>query len=337
MRMIRTIAALSAMALLNTPAFNYAEKHNDHTASTIAVPVLWKIPVDISSRDLLHGSGGLNDAPRAPFVFLKEDLDGTNPKFSVRDGNGIEWKVKLGVETRPEVAASRLLWAAGYFTAEYYFVPALRVEKMPVLKRGQNLLGPDGLFFGVRFKREPGCGKKVDIWDWRHNPFLGTREFNGLRVMMALINNWDLKNVNNAIIRCPDVPDAGEIYIISDLGASFGAGSWIRPLDHAKGNLAFYARSRFVRKIADNYVDLNIGTRPALVNAVNLPLYLQYLKMEWIGKRIPRSDARWIGELLSRLSPQQIRDALRGAGYAPHEVEGFSEILLSRIAELKNL
>ena len=50
--------------------------------------------------------------------------------------------------------------------------------------------------------------------------FTGTRELNGLRVMMALINNWDLKDENNAIYREKPVRD--QIYEVSDLGASFG-------------------------------------------------------------------------------------------------------------------
>ena len=59
--------------------------------------------------------------------------------------------------------------------------------------------------------------------------------------------------------------------------------------------------------------------------------------LEWIGKRIPRGDARWLGELLARLSPEQIRDAFRAAGYSPEEIEGFSKIVEGRIAQLREL
>jgi len=37
--------------------------------------------------------------------------------------------------------------------------------------------------------------------------------------MMALINNWDLKDVNNAVHEY----EGKRIYLISDLGASFGS------------------------------------------------------------------------------------------------------------------
>jgi hypothetical protein len=70
---------------------------------------------------------------------------------------------------------------------------------------------------------------------------------------------------------------------------------------------------------------------------VVLPLYAKYVGMEWIGKNIPRSDARWIGQLLAQLSPDQIRDAFRAAGYTPEETEGFTEAVLARISELNDL
>src|SRR6266404_4166297 len=56
--------------------------------------ILWINPQDISSRNLYYGPGGERDAPHTTFTFLKEDLDGSNPKFDVRDENGVKWKVK---------------------------------------------------------------------------------------------------------------------------------------------------------------------------------------------------------------------------------------------------
>jgi hypothetical protein len=44
-----------------------------------------------------------------------------------------------------------------------------------------------------------------------------------------------------------------------------------------------------------------------------------------------------MGSLLSRLSPKQIHDAFRAAGYSQREVDEFSNILESRIAELRDL
>jgi hypothetical protein len=56
-----------------------------------------------------------------------------------------------------------------------------------------------------------------------------------------------------------------------------------------------------------------------------------------VGRHIPVADAKWIGDLLAQLSPQQIRDAFRAAGFSPEEVEGFSSVVQQRILELKAL
>jgi len=303
--------------------------------------VLWRDPGNIAARDLYYGPGGLKDEPHGPFVFLKEDLEGTSPKFDVRDADGTEWKAKLGIETRPETAASRLVWAVGYFTNEDYFLPELRVENMPArLHRGQDLIAPDGSFHDVRLKRHLPGEKKAGDWRWCDNPFVHTRELNGLRVMMALINNWDLKDENNSVYKVEDPRGSAEpedVYMVSDLGASFGNTGRSWPASKSKGNLEAYSRSKFIRRIKSGHVDFNVPTRPALFYSVSLPEFIHRLHLRWIGKQIPRSDAKWIGQLLAQLTPVQIRDAFRAAGYAPDEAEGFARVVLQRIAELNGL
>src|SRR5579862_2872690 len=84
---------------------------------------LWREPKDISSENLFDGPGGKEHAPRGPFTFVKEDLEGTNPKYDVKDENNVKWKIKLGAEARPETVASRFVWAIGYHADEDYFLP----------------------------------------------------------------------------------------------------------------------------------------------------------------------------------------------------------------------
>ncbi len=93
--------------------------------------VLWTDPGDIRSRDLYWGLGGREHQPQLPVEFLQEDAKGTSPKFDVRDAAGKKWKAKLGVESKPETAAARLLWAIGYEANENYFFPDLQVTNMP--------------------------------------------------------------------------------------------------------------------------------------------------------------------------------------------------------------
>src|SRR5437764_318429 len=199
--------------------------------------VLWRDPTDIASRNLFYGSGGEEHQPHGPFTFVKEDLDGSNPKFVVLDRDGVKWKVKLGIEARPETAASRLTWAVGYYASEDYFVPDLPVQGLPVrLRRGQKFRVPDGSVHNARLKRELKEEHKVGEWAWRQSPFVGTRELNGLKVVMAVINNWDLKDENNAIYR----NGAERIYMVSDLGASLGSAGRGWPSYKGKGNLNSY-------------------------------------------------------------------------------------------------
>ncbi|HTT63235.1 MAG TPA: hypothetical protein VMG35_15375 [Bryobacteraceae bacterium] len=294
--------------------------------------VLWRAPADIASRNLYYGPGGRKDVPRGTFTFVKEDLQGSNPKFVVRDQYGHKWKVKLGIEARPETVASRLVWAVGYSANEDYFVSNLHVQGMPAhLHRGRNLIGPDGWVRNVRLKREDE--KKAGHWRWRHDPFTGTRELNGLKVVMALINNWDLKDVNNAIYQDGDA----QIYMVSDLGASFGAAGRAWPRQKAKGNLEVYERSRFIRKVTPLDVDFEAPARPSLIYVVNPKEYFSRLRLESIGRNIPREDARWIGDWLARLSPKQILDAFRAADYSPREAAAFAQVIERRIAVLTDL
>ena len=234
-----------------------------------ATAVLWQAPADIHSRNLFYGPGGKGHAPHSVYSFIKEDLNGTNPKFDVRDENNVKWKVKLGIEAQPEVVATRLVWAVGYSANEDYFLPELRVENMPAhLRRGQNLVSDGGTVHNVRLKRSLKNEKKVGSWQWRANPFAGRRELNGLRVMMALLNNWDLKDVNNSVYEDKHPQKSNnfaEVYMVSDLGSTFGTTGRSWPRTKAKCNLESYSHSKFISKVTPEYVDFNVPTRPALI------------------------------------------------------------------------
>jgi hypothetical protein len=300
---------------------------------------LWQDPADLESRDLLYGSGGKNDAPPpGPFQFVKEDLNGTNPKFTVTDANGAKWKVKLGAEARPETVATRFVWAAGYFVDEDYFVPKAQITEVPKhgLKRLKGLISSDSTVTAVRFERQDKTEKKDGRWSWKMNPFAGSREWNGLRVMMAVLNNWDLKDENNTVYKAKGAKDSAEIYEVSDLGASFGTTNLVPGHEKSRGNLQAFEHSHFIKRKTRTTVDFATPGRPAFPAMLN-PWEFSRIKLEWIGRDIPRADAKWIGLILSRLSPSQIRDAFRSADYSPAEVERFSQVVERRIAELNAL
>src|SRR5437588_7365653 len=318
-----------------------AKKEKETEAANRLPAVLWRDPGDISSRDLLNGEGGANDAPdpRADYTFIKEDLNGSSPKFYAQDSNGVKWLVKLGVEARPETAATRLVWAMGYYTDEDYFLPRIHVRNFPKLRHKTKGASPKtGIVLNARLKRQ-GEGEKVENWDWFNNPFVGTRELNGLRVLMAVINNWDLIAKNNKLY----VANNERHLVVSDIGASFGKTGWppshVPLVPHAtKGVLKDYAHSKFIRAIRGDTVTFEMRTRaPGYVRKFKKEYFDDYRRAQLVAEDIPIADAEWIGSLLARLTPQQIRDAFRAAGHEPRAVDGFAQVLEKRIAMLNHL
>ena len=264
------------------------------------------------------------------FRFLEESSGGTSAKFVVVDEHGARWKAKLGEEARSETAATRLLWAAGYIVDEDYYRTAIHVRDMRRLARGQEFVSADGTVSGVRLER-PSSGIDEETWSWYDNPLIGTREFNGLRVLMALVNNWDLKEVNN--VRTGTA--ASRVYGISDLGATFGRTGDVRT--RSKGVAKDYADSPFIGTVTATHVDFVLHSRPFLPTIVHVPNYRLRTRMESIVKQIPLADARWIGERLSQLSAAQIGDCFRAGGFAPADVEIYTRAVLLRIAALTAL
>ena len=302
-------------------------------ASRLHNPVLWRDPVSISTLDLYLGQGGVEGQPVAPFKFQAEDRHGTNPKFDVRDSQGTQWRVKLGDEARPEVVASRLLWAVGYFVNDDYVVPSAQVEGLH-LDRGSKLAS-GGHIRDARFEKKPDHQKKIGIWCWKQNPFTGTKEFNGLRAMMALMNNWDLKDVNNAVYR--DEASGKDLFLTSDIGATFGTNGLSWSKRRSKGDVGTFAKSEFITDKTATTVSFGTPAAPALIEAPNVEQYEMRRDLRWIGEKIPIADARWIGSILKQLSHRQIEDAFRAGHFPPEETEKYVVILEERINELAAL
>ncbi|MBZ5543439.1 MAG: hypothetical protein LAO07_07145 [Acidobacteriia bacterium] len=304
MRVYSRIFSSLVVLFLTLPAFA-------QQAGTTAA--LWRDRGDAATLDLLNGPGGKEHQPGTNFKFIEEAKSGTAPKFDVEDENGTKWKVKLGPEVKSETAATRLVWAAGYFADEDYYRPQIRVQGMKQLSRGQKYVSDGGLVREVRLERQ-GVGKKLKNWSWSQNPFAGTREFNGLRVMMALINNWDLKEINNGIFDVNGEPR----YEVTDLGASFGSTG--NRFGRSKAVMKDYAKTKFIEKVTPKSVD-----------------FVFHTKIESVGKNIPIADARWIGNRLGQFSAEQIGDCFRAAGFSPAEVEGYTRVVRQRIEALKKL
>jgi hypothetical protein len=285
--------------------------------------VLWREPVDIEKRDLFHGNGDREGAPdtSARFVFIRRDKSGSKKKIEVEDAQNRKWTVKFGSEARSEVTATRIVWAVGFHVDQNYFVKKAHVEGLDVV-----------LVENVRFERDDDGYETIDNWSWSSNPFVGTRELDGLKTLMALLNNYDLKNENTKIVR-PDKWRRGEtnrlIYYVNDLGATLGStGMWVTTLPivgrlaaGTKGTAEDFANHRFITGVRNGEVVFHYKRRNALS-------VLSGVKAE---------NARWMGNLLSRLSDRQLMDAFRAGGFDSRETAIFLRAIRERIAQLKEL
>jgi hypothetical protein len=198
---------------------------------------------------------------------------------------------------------------------------------LKLLNRG-GIFVKGNIVHKARLERSPKGMKRVGEWDWFANPFTGQRTLNGLRVMMSLLNNWDLAETNNAIDSM-----GGELrYVVADLGATFGNTG--NSLTRSKSEPTEYADSPFIETPTSDSVDFVLHSRPFILSAVNVANYRDRTRMEQVTKHIPRADAQWLGRRLAMLSEAQIRDGFRAGGYAPEDIETYTRAMQKRIAEL---
>jgi hypothetical protein len=296
--------------------------------------VLWREPGN--RRDLYYGPGSKDRAPVPPFKFVKEVKEGGMPKFDVEDARGVKWRVKLGEEAQAETAASRLVWAAGYNAEESYYLDRADIDGLKKLSRGQKYVSGQTVR-GARFEPRRDDVKRGKEWDWNKNPFKNTRELNGLKTMMVLLNNWDPFKKNNRVLHDKNSGEA--IYTVTDLGATLGAAAGIGG-GRSKNNVRDYQRQRFVSRVDDHDVKFNYDVKPkklGLLSIVYPPYYLRQRKATNTLQKVPVDHAAWMGGILGELSDEQLRDSFRAAGYDRATQDAYVRALRSRINQLKQL
>ena len=283
------------------------DKEKKEKKQPTGTPVFWTEPTDISSRNLLLGAGGEEMKPDiSKLTFIRDQTGGYSKKYRVRDAKGNEWVAKLGKEAQTDTAANRLLWALGYPTEIAYLVPKAKIEGK-------------GEFENVRLEARPKDVDRVGNWMWENNPFQNTPEFRGLKILMVMLNNWDMKDDNNEILamRNPTTGEAELRYIISDLGGTFGktGGFFSRSRNEPKD----YVKADFIKGVKGDTIDFNYGG-----------------KNQKLFEGITVADARWLSDRFKGLSDEQIKDAFRAANYTPEEVDTLTAALKVRIAALEN-
>jgi hypothetical protein len=195
-----------------------------------------------------------------------------------------------------------------------YLVPRLTIEGK-------------GTFENVRLEARPENVDRFDEWTWTGNPFAGKRELQGLKVLMALMENWDLKDDNNRVLVVRRRNAIELHYIVSDLGTTFGKTggqkspiAFIKSIKGSRNEPDDFVKDEFIDEVQGDTVRLDYDGKNAD-----------------LMRNISIADARWIGGLLARLSDRQIEDAFRAANYNAQQVQQLTGAVRKRIKQLTNL
>lgn len=291
---------------------------------------IWHDTGEVARLDLRYGSGGRENAPQPPFTFVEESEGGTQPKILVRDAAGRSYAVKFGEEVQGEVFAPRLAWAAGYYVEPTYYVASGTLQGGRPVGRARTYVKSGGTFRHAVFELRRDNPRYLPnaSWHWERNAFVGTRELNGLKVVVMLVSNVDNKDIrdkaegSNTSMFLDERGGKKEVlYMVGDWGATMGR--WGRLAKRARWNCPVYSEqsSEFVQREAD-------GT----------------LRFGFVGKHdshfkesVRAADVRWLMERLGRLTDRQLRDGLEASGATAEEVGCFTRALRVRLDQLRRV
>jgi hypothetical protein len=259
---------------------------------------LWVEPGD-PARDLFYGVGGTRYAPPpdAAYEQVGKDELGFSVSYDVESPDGVEWSAKIGPEAQTEVVVSRLLWGLGYHQPPIYYLPSWTV----VLENGERRRESEARFRPKLDRLE----RADDVWSWQENPFIGTRPFNGLLVVLLMLNSTDLKDDNNSIyeLREPWEYDAipasrglRRWFVVRDLGAALGETGKLYP---RRNWIDGFEKEEFIEGIGDD----------GRIRFAFTGRHQELLEM------IGPADLRWAATRLQRLTERQWHDAFRAANY----------------------
>jgi hypothetical protein len=277
---------------------------------------MWVEPTDLATRDVFYGPWGRELAPDPNDVYELVEMkhSGVNLGMTVKDSKGREWSVKqpfpgnLDSEAPVEVAVSRLLSAVGYRQPPVYYLRAFTLKD----DFGRHVE------VGGRFRPKLEQLKEVGSWDWADNPFVGTKEYQGLIVLLTMFNSTDLKNSNNSLYERREGDFVEQWYVARDVGSALGDTNRIAP---RKNHPESFERMPFILGVSNGHVDF-------AYNGWYKNLVLDRIKPE---------EVAWACNLLGGLSEQQMQDAFRAAGYEPAVAGRFIAKLREKIQQGRSL
>jgi len=163
-------------------------------------------------------------------------------------------------------------------------------------------------------------------WSWSDNPFVGTRQLSGLKLVTMLLSNWDTKDrrdvargSNTAIFEVQSRWGHEARYLITDWGGAMGRwGSNI--VSRGRWDPAgFEAQTpHFVTGVRDGFVNFGYqGQRTAE-----------------IARDITVEHVAWFVRYARRLTEPVLRQGLLACGATDDEAEAFARSLAARIRQL---
>jgi hypothetical protein len=333
-RLLRS--GLAIFVSISTVVLSSQGSHKDAKLGNLppGEQVLWKDPGDVSSLDFTFGVGGPEHQPAPPFRFLDEDMSGTIAKVDVIDGRGTTWNVKWGDEAHASTFCSRLLWACGYFAETEYFLAHGRIDGAHGLKRANSRISDHGSFKDARFQLRKTSPKYLEghSWAWTNNPFSGTRELQGLKILVLLVSNWDTKDARDAVEKhgklentnlaiFEDNSSEQPRYLYSDVDWGASMGRWGGKLSWSKWDYKGFAEQ----------------TRDFLKGVENGELKWGFdgKHRKDITRGITVEDVRWLLQYLGKITDVQLQCGLMASGADPDETEFYTQALRERIQQLQ--
>jgi hypothetical protein len=272
---------------------------------------LWVEPHDIAARDMVTGPWDTKYAPdpKAVYTFVRSKIHGASPGMTVTDPQGRKWSIKQSTEGPVEVMQSRVLSALGYHQPPVYYLPSFTLNDETGTRQER----------GGRFRPTLPELEEIGDWSWQQNPFVGTKPYQGLLVVLLMFGSADLKNSNNSLYlyRKPD-GTTERLYVVRDIGNALGdTGRY----DSTKNDPDVFERQPFIGGISDGFVVFPYnGWHQELFRA-----------------RITPADTAWAAALMSPLTDAQWDAAFAAGGYDRAVAARFKAALKSRLAQARGL
>jgi hypothetical protein len=280
-----------------------------------------------------------NDKVICDFTTPGKQMGGNTPKFAckitqVESADGTiqtltadmkeePVKVKFGAndnEVYAEIAATRLMWALGYYADAWYPV---RVEchncpqdvisgSGPVATR---MFDPANIVRKFPWKKMTESGKDEQGWSWKELDAANGRptyERDGLKLLAAFIQHSDNKPPQQRLdchkvqvdtkTNPPTTTCDMSLMLVQDVGASFGGGGGFTSNDSAKMNLNNWSNTKVWKQTGTDGA-------PKQCQAV---LHKSFTASDGLGDpAISEEGRRFDAGLMCQLSDQQVEDLFK--------------------------